>query len=102
MSGEDITNIREYANGLEVEYGSAPVRWYDEYLNETDRSHLQKNPNNLVQSAFMIRVTRSGILLFRDETNFINRKRIHVKKYAVDGNVLYLMERDRMVCMVMK
>ena len=87
---ENMDNVTEYKNGVKIRYKDGTIKYFDEFLKETTVENLKEAPNNFVQENFLIKVNKDSVLIFRDDTNFINKKRINVKKYALNRNVLFI------------
>ncbi|EED42413.1 hypothetical protein EBI_27526 [Enterocytozoon bieneusi H348] len=50
----------------------------------------------------MIKITKNNVLICREDTNFINKKNIKVKKYQMCDNVLYILSTKKMVRMIFR
>lgn len=102
LDAENIKSIEEYSNGIKITYKTKTV-YYDQYFNIiSDISELKALPNNLIQSDFMIKITKNNVLICREDTNFINKKNIKVKKYQICGNVLYILSGKKIVRMIFR
>lgn len=120
---EDIKNIKEYKEGMVVEYNSninninsnninninsninSYTIIYDKYLNIINTSNTTVNdnssdiklnsiPNNLIQDTFMIKIYKDNISIIKDDSTYINKKKIKIRKYEVYENKIYNLYKD--------
>lgn len=108
LRAEEIEEIKEYSNGISITHTNntrdirdisistrdtsvSSVSYYDEFLNLTNSSvNFSPMPNNLIQHDFMLKMHKDSILIFREDTGFINKKKIQTKRYGIYEGVIYM------------
>ncbi|KAL6121036.1 hypothetical protein NUSPORA_02116 [Nucleospora cyclopteri] len=113
MNLKDVISIKECADGFIAKYNNGEQIAYNTNFNilgciksdENNKSNLFEKllipkPNNFVQKNFMIKVTSDNVFIYRNNTKFINRRKIpNIKKCYIYKNLLFLLTSNKLLVM---
>lgn len=97
LDGENIVSIKYLENDvIEVTYKNTNIKYYNHNLMELKgipTSLKQIKSDQITTTKCIIKMANNEILTYRNDSNYVNRKKINYKKYFINSDKIVIVTR---------
>lgn len=89
---DQAESVREYANGVAIRYRWGVTKYFDEYLNATERACLVEEQELLGSESCQLSVTKNAIRLQRKGSAYVAERRVgRIRQYQAVGKLIFIL-----------